>query len=148
MAKSTESGDGRQVWKSLAAGLLVTVATLAGLEILLRIADFRELRQGISERSLSYHHDAELGWVPTPNSTSTATNARTVQVHHNSMGLRDDEFSLDAKPTLLFVVDSVVCRLQHEPPELPSELRVQGIARHKILADGVHRYGTDQEGPL
>src|SRR5206468_5908603 len=34
MVKSTER---RQVWKSLAAGLLVTVATLAGLEILLRI---------------------------------------------------------------------------------------------------------------
>ena len=145
MAKSTESGDGRQVWKSLAAGLLVTVATLAGLEILLRIADFRELRQGVSERSLSYHHDAELGWVPTPNSTSTATNARTVQVHHNSMGLRDDEFSLDAKPTILFLGDSFVWGLDAEAPERFSELLKPRIASHKILAAGVSGYGTDQE---
>ncbi len=145
MAKSTESGDGRQVWKSLGAGLLVTVATLAGLEILLRIADFKELRLRVSERSLSYHHDAELGWVPTPNSTSTATNARTVQVHHNSLALRDDEFSLDEKPTILFLGDSLVWGLDAEVHERFSDLLKPRIASHKILAAGVSGYGTDQE---
>jgi lysophospholipase L1-like esterase len=145
MAKSPVSGDAHQVWKSLVTGLLITIATLAGLEILLRIADFKELRQRPSERSLSYHHDAELGWVPTPGSISTATNARTIQVRHNSLGLRDDEFSLDAKPTILFLGDSFVWGLDAEAHERFSELLKLRIASHKILAAGVSGYGTDQE---
>jgi lysophospholipase L1-like esterase len=142
MTKSTVSGG---VWKSLAAGLLVTVATLAGLEILLRIADFKELRQRPSERSLSYHHDAELGWVPTPGSTATVTNARAIKVRHNSLGLRDDEFSLDATPTILFLGDSFVWGLDSEADERFSDLLKSRIASHKILAAGVSGYGTDQE---
>src|SRR5476649_813494 len=38
------------------------------LELFLRVADFRELREGVSERSLSYRYDAELGWAPAPRS--------------------------------------------------------------------------------
>ena len=142
MVKSPVSSE---AWKSLAAGLLVTVATLACLEILLRVADFRELRQGVSERSLSYHHDSEIGWVPTPGSISTATNARTVQVRHNSLGLRDDEFSLDDKPAILFLGDSFVWGLDSEANERFTELLKPRIASHKILAAGVSGYGTDQE---
>jgi hypothetical protein len=36
---------------------------------LLRVADFRELREGVNERSLSYRYDPELGWFPAPNSS-------------------------------------------------------------------------------
>jgi hypothetical protein len=142
MVKSPVSSE---AWKSLAAGLLVTVATLAGLEILLRVADFKELRQRPSERSLSYHHDAEFGWVPTPGSTATVTNARTIKVRHNSLGLRDDEFSLDDKPTILFLGDSFVWGLDSEADERFSDLLKSRIASHKILAAGVSGYGTDQE---
>jgi hypothetical protein len=124
---------------------LIAFVTLAGLEILLRIADFRELREGVSERSLSYRYDAELGWLPIPGSTSSITNARTIQARHNSLGLRDDEFVLDEKPTILFLGDSFVWGLDAEAGERFSELLKPKIASHKILAAGVSGYGTDQE---
>jgi hypothetical protein len=79
------------------------IATLAVLEILLRVADFRELREGVNERSLSYRHDPELGWSPAPNSSSVVTNARTIHVQPNSLGLRDIEFAPDGRPTILFL---------------------------------------------
>src|ERR1700754_2954709 len=108
MTQSTERGRFRQILGTFATGLLVTILTLAALEVVLRIADFRELRAGVSERSLSYRYDAELGWAAIPNSTSMATNARTVAVRHNSLGLRDDEFVPDGAPTILFLGDSFV----------------------------------------
>jgi len=40
-----------------------TIATLVALEAVLRVVDFRELREGVSERSLSYQYDADLGWL-------------------------------------------------------------------------------------
>jgi hypothetical protein len=145
MVESTEGGSFRQICRALVVGLLVTVATLAALEVFLRIADFRELRDGVSERSLSYRYDPELGWAPVPGSISSATNARTVQVRHNSLGLRDEEFSLDAKPTILFLGDSFVWGLDAESGERFSEQLKPRIASHKILAAGVSGYGTDQE---
>jgi hypothetical protein len=45
-------------------------ATLLALEVVLRACDFRELREGDSERSLGYRYDAELGWTAAPNSIS------------------------------------------------------------------------------
>ncbi|WP_271606100.1 hypothetical protein [Bradyrhizobium sp. CCBAU 11434] len=60
----------RHLLHSLVAILIMTAVTLAALEIGLRIADFRELREGVSERSLSYAYDAELGWAPVRGSTS------------------------------------------------------------------------------
>jgi hypothetical protein len=145
MARGTRGGKFRQILGALGAGLLVTAATLAALEIFLRIADFRELREGVSERSLSYRYDAELGWAPIPNSASIATNARTVQVRHNSLGLRDEEFIPDARPTILFLGDSFVWGLDAESSERFSELLKPRIASHRILAAGVSGYGTDQE---
>src|SRR5476649_813495 len=62
------------------------------LELFLRVADFRELREGVSERSLSYRYDAELGWAPAPNSSSVVAGARIIHAQHNSLGLRDIEF--------------------------------------------------------
>src|SRR5215831_8376897 len=87
-----KAGRLRRILVSLGPPLLVTMATLLGLEVFLRLADFRELREGNSERSLIYRYDAVLGWAPVPNSTSTVTNARTIHVQHNSLGLRDQEF--------------------------------------------------------
>ena len=54
----------------LGAFTVVTIVTLAALEVVLRVADLRELREGVSERSLSYQYDAELGWVPIPGSSA------------------------------------------------------------------------------
>jgi hypothetical protein len=121
------------------------IVTLAALELFLRIADFRELREGASERSLGYAYDGELGWVPIPNSRSVVTNARTIHVQHNSIGLRDDEFSLDDRPTIMVVGDSFVWGLDAEADERFTELLKASIPNAKILAAGVSGYGTDQE---
>ncbi len=139
------SGRFRRFLRSFGVSVLVTLATLAGLEILLRVANFRELRDGVSERSLSYRYDAELGWTPTPNSTSTVTNARTIHVHHNSLGLRDDELVRNGRPTIVFLGDSFVWGLDAEADERFSELLKPRIAGYNILAAGVSGYGTDQE---
>jgi len=135
----------RKGLQSIGAISVMTIVTLGALEIVLRIVDLRELREGVSERSLSYRYDAELGWMPIPGSNSTVTNARTIQAHHNSLGLRDDEFTLDAKPTILFLGDSFVWGLDAEANERFSELLKARIANYKILAAGVSGYGTDQE---
>jgi hypothetical protein len=123
----------------------MTIVTLAALEIILRVVDLRELREGVSERSLSYQYDAEIGWIPVPESSASVTNASTIQVHHNSLGLRDEEFTLDAKPTIMFVGDSFVWGLDVEANERFTDLLKQRIAGFKILAAGVGGYGTDQE---
>jgi hypothetical protein len=102
MKHFTKRNRVREVFRSVGVSLGVALATLAALEILLRVADFRELREGLSESSLSYRYDAELGWAPAPGSSSIVTNARTIHVQHNSLGLRDIEFSLDAIPTIMF----------------------------------------------
>lgn len=131
--------------QSLATVAIVTIVTLAALEIILRVVDLRELREGVSERSLSYQYDAEIGWVPVPESSASVTNARTIQVHHNSLGLRDEEFTLDAKPTIMFVGDSFVWGLDVEANERFTDLLKPRISGFKILAAGVGGYGTDQE---
>jgi hypothetical protein len=145
MKSFTAGGRFRQILSSFGVSLLVTCVTLAALEIVLRVADFRELREGVSERSLSYRYDAELGWTPLPNSDSMVTNARTIHAHHNSLGLRDDEFRLDAKPTILFLGDSFVWGLDTEANERFSDLLKPRLGGYKILAAGVSGFGTDQE---
>lgn len=137
--------DIKKIAQSLVAAAITTIVTLAALEIVLRVADFRFLREGVTERSLSYQYDAELGWIPVPGSSASVTNARTIQVHHNSLGLRDDEFTLDAKPTILFLGDSFVWGLDAEADERFSELLKPRIKDYKILAAGVSGYGNDQE---
>lgn len=129
------------------AGLTLGIAcaTLLALEVFLRVCDFRELREGVSERSLGYRYDAELGWVPEPNSTSRVSNARTVSVRHNSLGLRDEEFSPGGKPVIMFLGDSFVWGLDAEAGERFTELLKPKLADYRILAAGVSGYGTDQE---
>ena len=123
----------------------MAIVTLAALEIFLRVTDFRELREGVSERSLSYRYDAELGWAPAPNSSSVVTGARTIHAQHNSLGLRDIEFTLDAQPTMLFLGDSFVWGLDAEADERFTDLLRLRVPGYKILAAGVSGYGTDQE---
>src|SRR6266404_8465824 len=134
-----------KVIRSAGISVGMTLATLAALEIFLRVADFLELRETLSERSLSYRYDAELGWAPVPNSSSQITTFRTTHFKHNSLGLRDEEFSLDAKPTILFLGDSFVWGLDSEANERFSDLLKPKIPDYKILAAGVSGYGTDQE---
>jgi hypothetical protein len=108
MKHFTKRNRVREVFRSVGLSLVMTFVTLAALEISLRVADFRELRETLSERSLAYDYDAELGWAPVPNSSSIIKTFRTTHYKHNSLGLRDEEFSLDAKPTIMFLGDSFV----------------------------------------
>src|SRR5258706_2824908 len=134
-----------KVFRSVGISIGMTLATLAALEIFLRVADFLELRETSSERSLSYRYDAELGWAPVPNSSSQIATFRTTHFKHNSLGLRDEEFSLDAKPTIVFLGDSFVWGLDSEANERFTDLLKPRIPDYKILAAGVSGYGTDQE---
>ena len=59
-------------FRSLGAMAIITIATLVAEEAVLRVVDFRELREGVSERSLSYQYDADLGWIRVPGSILTA----------------------------------------------------------------------------
>ena len=145
MKHSTKPRRLREVLRSVGVSLGMAIATLAALEIFLRVADLRELREGVSERSLSYRYDAELGWAPAPNSSSVVAGARTIHVQHNSLGLRDIEFTLDAQPTILFLGDSFVWGLDAEADERFTDLLRPRISSYKILAAGVSGYGTDQE---
>ena len=135
----------RKALQSLGAIAVITIVTLAVLEIALRVVDLRELRDGVSERALGYQYDAELGWAPIPDSNSSVTNVRTIQARHNNLGLRDEDFMLDSKPTIMFLGDSFVWGLDAEANERFTELLKPRIAGYKILAAGVSGYGTDQE---
>lgn len=135
----------RRLLVSLGVTVGMAFATLVALEVVLRIADFRELREGDSERTLGYRYDAEIGWVPVPNSTSVVINARPVQVRHNSMGLREEEWSSSTKPVIMFLGDSFVWGLDAEAGERFTELLKPRLPNHRILAAGVSGYGTDQE---
>lgn len=145
MKHRTERYRVREVFLSACLSLGIALATLAVLEVLLRVADFRELRETLSERSLNFTYDAELGWMPVPNSSGVTTTFRTTHYKHNSLGLRDEEFSLDAKPTIMFLGDSFVWGLDSEADERFTELLKPKIPDAKILAAGVAGYGTDQE---
>jgi hypothetical protein len=59
--------------------------------------------------------------------------------------LRDEEFTLDAQPTIMFLGDSFVWGLDAEADERFTELLKPRIKGYKVLAAGVSGYGTDQE---
>ena len=141
----TKRSRGREAVLSIASILAVTLVTLGALEIFLRIADFRELRETLTESSLAYDFDAELGWAPVPGSTGTVVSFRTTHYKHNSLGLRDEEFTLDARPTIVFLGDSFVWGVDSEADERFSDLLKPRIPDYKILAAGISGFGTDQE---
>jgi hypothetical protein len=145
MKHFTKPGQLREVLRSVGVSLGMTLATLVTLEVFLRVADFRMLREGMTERSLSYRYDEELGWAPMPGSSSIIKNVRSIHAQHNSLGLRDIEFSLDARPTILFLGDSFVWGLDAEADERFTDLLRRRLSGHKILAAGISGYGTDQE---
>ena len=62
-----------QALRSTCVALCIALATLAAIEIVLRIVDLRILREDASERSLTYAYDAELGWAPVPGSSALVT---------------------------------------------------------------------------
>src|SRR5476649_564340 len=132
MKQFAKTGRLREVVRSAGISLGMVLLTLVALEIFLRVADFRMLREGQTERSLSYRYDAELGWTPIPDSSSIVTNARSIHVQNNSLGLRDTGFSLDDKPTILFLGVSFVWGLDVEANERFTDLLKPRIPGYKI----------------
>ncbi len=144
------TGPAQQGWigRGVRAALPTVVATLITLAVAeagLRLLDFRILREGVGERSLTYAYDAELGWAPIPNSSSSVTTARTIQVQHNSLGLRDVEPSRDGRPRIMFIGDSFVWGVDAEANERFTDLVRGRIASHAVVNAGVSGYGTDQQ---
>jgi hypothetical protein len=140
------SGETKRGWvREAVQYLCILLVTLVGLEIVLRVANFKELRETLSEQTLSYGFDSELGWYPAPGFAATIKTFRTTHFTHNSLGLRDEEFALDAKPTIMFLGDSFVWGLDSEADERFTELLKPQIPDYKILAAGISGYGTDQE---
>jgi hypothetical protein len=135
----------RLALRSVCMALLTVLATLAAIEIVLRLVDLRVLREGASERSLTYRYDAELGWAPIPNSSSIVTTARTIHAQHNSLGFRDIELERDARPAMLFMGDSFVWGVDAEADERFTDLLRSRISSYRIVNAGVSGYGTDQE---
>jgi hypothetical protein len=135
----------RKALLSAGSSLVVVLVTLVFLEIVLRVADFRELRGSPNGQALNYAFDAELGWLPEPNSASTITTFRTTHAKHNSLGLRDDEFTANSKPTIVFLGDSFVWGLDSEASERFSELLRPRLPNYNIVPAAVAGYGTDQE---
>src|SRR3982751_200738 len=131
------SASGRGILRQISAVLLVTLITLAAIELMLRITNLRVLREGSSERSLTYDHDAELGWAPTPNSRSVVSAARTVHVQHNSFGLRDTELARDGRPVMLFLGDSFVWEVDAEADERFTDLLRRRIVNYRTVNAGV-----------
>jgi hypothetical protein len=134
-----------QALRSTCLALFMTLATLAAIEIVLRVVDLRILREAKSERSLAYGYDAELGWAPIPNSISSVTTQRTIHAQHNSLGLRDIEFARDTRPTMLFLGDSFVWGVDAEAGERFTDILSSRISNYTTVNAGVSGYGTDQE---
>jgi hypothetical protein len=145
MTQSITRERGRQALRSACIVLFTTLASLAAIEIVLRIIDLRILREAASERSLTYRYDAELGWMPIPNSSSVVTTARTVHVQHNSLGFRDIEFARSARPAMLFMGDSFVWGVDAEANERFTDLLRSRISNYTTVNAGVSGFGTDQE---
>ncbi len=118
----TAGKGSRETFLSVVSAVAVTLVTLAALEIVLRIADFRELRENPAGSTVGVDYDVDLGWAPVPGSAGTIPSFRTTHYKHNSLGLRDEEFSLDARPTIVFVGDSFVWGLDSEADERFSDL--------------------------
>src|SRR5437868_8083120 len=145
MKRPIEHRRVHQTVRSACLVLLTTLATLTVIEIVLRVVDLRILREGASERSLTYRYDADLGWAAIPSSSSIVTTARTIHAQHNSLGFRDIEFEHDTRPTIIFLGDSFVWGVDAEANERFTDLLRVRISEYRTLNAGVSGYGTDQE---
>jgi lysophospholipase L1-like esterase len=136
----------RRIMREILLQVAIMIATLGLAEVILRAVDLRELRDGYGKGySLVYRYDAELGWFPIPNASSSFTGTRTIAVRNNSLGLRDIEHDRTPRPTALFLGDSFVWGYDVEANERFTELLRKDLPGMRIVNAGVSGYGTDQE---
>jgi lysophospholipase L1-like esterase len=143
-ASSTASE--RRLARELGLQILLLLGTLVLAEVVLRIVDLRELRDGYSVgASTVYRYDAELGWRPIPNASSLFRGAQTVSIKTSSVGLRDIEHDRGPKQTVLFLGDSFTWGYDVETDQRFTERLREVFPRTRIVNAGVVGYGTDQE---
>jgi len=131
--------------RRLGANVLILTVTLIITELVLQWLDLAYIRIG-GLSGLGYQHDAELGWLPIPNSTIVASLPGSVTPQHNSLGLRDVELDeSDSRPRILFLGDSLVWGYNVEDSERFTELLHPELPKYRIVNAGVSGYGTDQE---
>jgi hypothetical protein len=138
-------GARRRITRAVLLQLAIVILTLAFCEVILRAIDLRYLRALKGGADRVYNYDAELGWFPIPNSSLTFTGLRTINVRHNSLGLRDIEHDTVPKPTIAFIGDSFVWGYDAEADERFTEVLRAKMPQHRIVNAGVTAYGTDQE---
>lgn len=112
---------------------------LAGIELFLRVADFRQLRVMPAEFRYPYQHDPEIGWVPIPNTVAS------YGVTINSLGLRDVEPDASGKPTVVFIGDSFVYGAGVRDGERFTDRLRDELPDLRVVNAGVAAFGTDQE---
>jgi hypothetical protein len=125
--------------RAVAFQVCLALVTLAGIELFLRVADFRDVRLIPEAFKLPYQHDPELGWAPIPNKVTPSG------VRLNSLGLRDIELAPGAEPTILFVGDSFVYGLGVQAEDRFTDRLRRQLPGTRIVNAGVAAYGTDQE---
>ena len=106
----------------------------------------RYYRIGDDERNLLYQHDKDLGWFPKPNLSYDFTGAFKININHNSLGFRDNEFiDNPGFKNLVFIGDSFAYGYDSEIHNRFSELVAKSITNYDIFNLGVSGYSTDQE---
>jgi hypothetical protein len=125
--------------RAVALQVGLVLLTLAGLEVFLRVANFREVRLIPEQYRLPYEHDPELGWYPIANKVTQRGESI------NSIGLRDIELAPSAGPTMLFIGDSFVYGLGVKAEDRFTERLRQELPGTRIVNAGIAAYGTDQE---
>jgi hypothetical protein len=146
LAAATQSGSGGRgrLWRAARLQIVLTLATLALIEIALQVFQPAYLTDKFWN-NLKYIHDDELGWYPTPNSSLLDSTASFMRVRHNSLGLRDVEYERSSKPTMLFIGDSLTWGYLVNEEQRFSNLVKAVLPGYAVVNAGIAGYGTDQE---
>lgn len=125
--------------------LLVLAAPILLFEVGARILFKTPFVPPLDERNMMYQYDAELGWMPRPNSESTMSGHRKYHVVHNAKGFRDREHTDTTKPRMIFLGDSLLWGFDAELSERFTEKLQTKIPDWELYNLGVSGFGTDQE---
>jgi hypothetical protein len=131
-------------FKIIAIAIALLLAAVLG-EVALRLFAKDRLRLIQDERSLAYRYDAELGWFPKANGTTSMNASRPITATHNSDGFRDKEFVANTKPGIVFLGDSFTWGYDVDAPERFTDKLQAKHPEWSIYNCGVSGYGNDQE---
>jgi hypothetical protein len=145
-----KSGDKRMRGKipGLTINLLVSIFCFFAVgELALRIIPdkYTQLDVIIDERNTVYSYDEKLGWFPIKNRQTQFMGSRTINVKHNNIGFRDNDFTNNDKPGIIFLGDSFVWGYDVQQHERFTDKIQQVLNGWDIINMGVSGYGTDQE---